>query len=181
LQPKHPRGNTDASELYNVDRVSKSEELGQLPADYSKLPPQPTPVLAKVPELGPPLPGDLGPAIVQSQQPAVANYAPPGQDAATERDALRKEAEAVAGSSVFFRPSNPQRAAAATAAPTQTSSAAAASGLAGFDLQAAGPASMAAPSADPTILSSRSAIARRTRPIRSARNSRAAISTSSRP
>ena len=41
------------TELYNVDRVSKSEGLDGLPSDYSKLP-------AKVPELGPPLPGDLG-------------------------------------------------------------------------------------------------------------------------
>ncbi|EEE05432.1 TrbI/VirB10 family protein [Burkholderia multivorans] len=151
LQPKHPRGSNDATELYNVDRVSKSEELGQLPTDYSKLPSQPTPLPAKVPELGPPLPGDLGPAIVQSQQPAVANYAPPGQDAAAaERDALRKEAEAAAGSSVFFRSSNPQHA--ATAAPTQTASAAPASGLAGFDPQAAGPASTAAQPADPTAV-----------------------------
>jgi len=150
LQPKHSRSGNDATELYNVDHVSKSEELGQLPADYSKLPPQPTPLPAKVPELGPPLPGDLGPAIVQSQQPAVANYAPPGQNAAAaERDALRKEAEAAAGSSVFFRSSNPQRAATATA------SAAPASGLAGFDPQAAGPASTAAQPADPTAVQNR--------------------------
>ena len=53
LQP-HRRGGGQ-SELYNVDRVSKSEGLDGLPSDYSKLP--------KVPELGPPLPGDLGPAI----------------------------------------------------------------------------------------------------------------------
>ncbi len=151
LQPKHSRGNNDATELYNVDRVSKSEELDQLPADYSKLPP---PVPAKVPELGPPLPGDLGPAIVKSQQPTIANYAPPGQDAAAaERDAMRKEAEAAAGSSVFFRSSNPQRG--ATAAPTQTASAAPASGLAGFDPQAAGPASTAAQPADPTAVQNR--------------------------
>ncbi|WP_028731165.1 TrbI/VirB10 family protein [Pandoraea sp. E26] len=153
LQPKHSRGNNDATELYNVDRVSKSEALGQLPSDYSKLP---QPALPKVPELGPPLPGDLGPAIVRSQQPAVANYAPPGQDAAAaERDALRKEAEAAAGSSVFFRSSNSQRAAAATAAPTQIASAAPASGLAGFDPQAAGPASTAAQPADPTTVQNR--------------------------
>lgn len=145
LQPKHQRGNNDATELYNVDRVSKSEELNRLPTDYSKLPP-------KVPELGPPLPGDLGPAIVKSQPPVVANYAPPGQDAAAaERDALRKEAEAAAGSSVFFRSSN-QRAA---AAPTQTASVAPASGLAGFDPQAAGPASTAAQPADPTAVQNR--------------------------
>ncbi|MBG4776151.1 conjugal transfer protein TrbI, partial [Pseudomonas aeruginosa] len=63
LQPQR-RSAGEQTELYNVDRVSKSEGLDGLPADYSKLPP-------KVPELGPPLPGDLGPAIVNSQQPAV--------------------------------------------------------------------------------------------------------------
>src|SRR3546814_4510497 len=59
LQPQR-RSADEQTELYNVDRVSKSEGLDDLPADYSKLPPQ-------VPELGPPLPGDLGPAIVNSQ------------------------------------------------------------------------------------------------------------------
>ena len=92
LQP-HRRGAGEQTELYNVDRVSKSEGLDGLPSDYSKLPP-------KVPELGPPLPGDLGPAIVNSQQSAVAAYAAPGHD---PNDALRKEAEAAAASSVFFR------------------------------------------------------------------------------
>src|SRR5690606_373919 len=84
-----------------VDRVSKSEGLDALPADYSKLPP---PLPASVPELGPPLPGDLGPAIVKSQQPVTAAYAAPGQD---PNDALRKEAEAAAASSVFFRSGSP--------------------------------------------------------------------------
>jgi len=88
------------AELYNVDRVSKSEGLDGLPADYSKLPRLLPPALpADVPELGPPLPGDLGPAIVASQQPAVAAYAAPGHD---PEDALRKEAEAAAASPVFF-------------------------------------------------------------------------------
>src|SRR3546814_10263967 len=59
LQPQR-RGASEQTELFNVDRVSKSEGLDGLPADYSKLPP-------KLPELGPPLPGDLGPAIVNSQ------------------------------------------------------------------------------------------------------------------
>ena len=95
LQP-HRRGTGEQTELYNVDRVSKSEGLDGLPADYSKLPP-------KVPELGPPLPGDLGPAIVKSQQPVTPAYAPPGHDPA---DAWRKEADAAANSSVFFRSGN---------------------------------------------------------------------------
>ena len=62
---------------FNVDRVSKSEGLDDLPADYSKLPPA---LPLDVPELGPPLPGDLGPAIVNSQQPTVAcgpSHVPP--------------------------------------------------------------------------------------------------------
>lgn len=46
LQPQR-RGVHEQTERYNVDRVSKSEGLDGLPADYSKLPP-------KVPELGPP-------------------------------------------------------------------------------------------------------------------------------
>ncbi|WP_454710787.1 TrbI/VirB10 family protein [Cupriavidus nantongensis] len=144
LQPTQRRSASEPTELYNVDRVSRSEGLDRLPTDYSKLPPQ-------VPELGPPLPGDLGPAMVKSQPPTVASYSPPGQDAAAERDALRKEAEAAAGSSVFFRSGN-QR---ATAAPAQTASFGPASGLAGFDPHAAGPASTAAQPADPTAAQNR--------------------------
>ncbi|UVL52370.1 TrbI/VirB10 family protein [Pseudomonas sp. B21-036] len=141
LQPAR-RGVGEQTELYNVDRVSKSERLDALPADYSKLPPA-------VPELGPPLPGDLGPAIVKSQQPVTAGYAPPGHD---PNDAMRKEAEAAAASSVFFR-SGTQK-----TAPAAQSQAAAASGFAAnaaFDPMAAGPASTAAQPADPTAVQNR--------------------------
>ncbi|MGY1487774.1 TrbI/VirB10 family protein [Methylobacillus pratensis] len=145
LQP-HRRGAGEQTELYNVDRVSKSEGLDGLPSDYSKLPP-------KVPELGPPLPGDLGPAIVASQQPAVAAYAAPGHD---PNDALRKEAEAAAASSVFFR-SGGQGQAAPTATVAQATPGApgAASALAAFDPLAAGPASVAAQLAAPAAAQSR--------------------------
>ena len=140
LQP-HRRGAGWQNELYNVDRVSKSEGLDGLPSDYSKLP--------KVPELGPPLPGDLGPAIVAAQQPT---YTPPGHD---PNDALRKEAEAAAASSVFFR-SGQQGKAGATVVATSASRG---NGLAGFDPLAAGPASTAAQAqqsaADPTAVQSR--------------------------
>ncbi|MBN0031148.1 conjugal transfer protein TrbI, partial [Pseudomonas aeruginosa] len=37
LQP-HRRSTGEQTELYNVDRVSKSEGLDALPTDYSKLP-----------------------------------------------------------------------------------------------------------------------------------------------
>ncbi|WP_132979598.1 TrbI/VirB10 family protein [Pigmentiphaga sp. D-2] len=141
LQP-HRRGGGQ-NELYNVDRVSKSEGLDGLPSDYSKLP--------KVPELGPPLPGDLGPAIVASQQPT---YMPPGHDPA---DALRKEAEAAAASSVFFRSGKPEQAAGAVAqaAPNALGAPSMASALAGFDPMAAGPASTAAQPADPAAVQNR--------------------------
>ena len=85
LQPQQ-RGAGESTELYNVDRVSKSEGLDALPTDYSKLPALPP----DVPELGPPLPGDLGPAIVNSQQPVAATYAAPSYD---PNDALRKRSE----------------------------------------------------------------------------------------
>ena len=135
LQP-HRRGGGQ-NELYNVDRVSKSEELDGLPSDYSKLP--------KVAELGPPLPGDLGPAIVASQQPT---YMPPGHD---PEDALRKEAEAAAASSVFFRSGKPGQTAGAAAQATPG----APSAMAAFDPLAAGPASTAAQPSDPTAVPNR--------------------------
>ncbi len=143
LQP-HRRGTREQTELYNVDRVSKSEGLDGLPSDYSKL--------RKVPELGPPLPGDLGPAIVASQQPAVAAYAAPGHD---PNDALRKEAEAAAASSVFFRSGGQGQGQAATVAQAAPGAPGAASALAAFDPLAAGPASTAAQPADPTATQNR--------------------------
>ena len=143
LQP-HRRDAGEQTELYNVDRVSKSEGLDGLPSDYSKL--------RKVPELGPPLPGDLGPAIVASQQPAVAAYAAPGHD---PNDALRKEAEAAAASSVFFRSGGQGQGQAATVAQAAPGAPGAASALAAFDPLAAGPASTAAQPADPTATQNR--------------------------
>ncbi len=96
-------------------------------------------------ERGPPLPGDLGPAIVASQQPT---YMPPGHD---PEDALRKEAEAAAASSVFFRSGKPGQTAGAAAQATPG----APSAMAAFDPLAAGPASTAAQPADPTTVQNR--------------------------
>ncbi|KUM44856.1 TrbI/VirB10 family protein [Pseudomonas sp. EpS/L25] len=142
LQPQR-HGAGEQTELYNVDRVSKSEGLNALPSDYTKLPPT-------VPELGPPLPGDLGPAIVKSQQPAAtATYEPPGHD---PNDELRKEAESAAASPVFFR-SGSQKA--ASVPQSQIAPAPGLAAQAGFDPMAAGPASTAAQPADPTALQNR--------------------------
>ncbi|AEB83955.1 TrbI/VirB10 family protein [Pseudomonas aeruginosa] len=147
LQPQR-RGTGEQTELYNVDRVSKSEGLDALPTDYSKLPPALPP---DVPELGPPLPGDLGPAIVASQQPVTPGYSPPGHD---PEDALRKEADAAAASSVFFR-SGAQGQAATTVAQAAPGAPGVANTLAAFAPLAAGPASTAAQPADPTTVQNR--------------------------
>ena len=107
----HKRERNAATELYNVDRVSRAESLDQLPKDYSKVP-----VAAKpVPALGEPLPGDLGPAIVHAQRNAGAGaYQPPAQ---TGRIAQPGDAEEAARSTVFFRSSS-----AVKAAPSPTAS-----------------------------------------------------------
>jgi len=142
LQPVQRRGGNEADELFNVDRITRSDRLDQLPADYSKLSP-------KVPELGPPLPGDLGPAIVRSQQQVVPTYTAPGEDPAEAmRIAQQKEAEEANASSVFFRAGRPAAAAPAPAA------AALAGDLARFDPMAAGPSSTAAQTA-PTVVQNR--------------------------
>ncbi len=138
LQP-HRRIVEHLTELYNVERVSKSEGLDTLPSDYSKLP-------TKVPELGPPLPGDLGSAIVASQQPVVPTYAPPGQD---PEDTLRRESEAAAASSVFFHAGKQGQTAAAAsgegaAIPSLSTSV--------FDPMAAGPLSTSAQPVDPSVV-----------------------------
>ena len=138
LQP-HRRGADEQTELYNVDRVSKSEGLDGLPADYSKLPP-------KVPELGP-LPGDLGPAIVKSQQPVTPAYAPPGHDPECTAQGGRCCGSFV-GVLPLGRSGRPQRR-------RQVAATGSASGLAGFDPLAAGPASTAARPSDPTAVQNR--------------------------
>lgn len=96
LQSKQ-RPRPPTAELYNVDRVSRAENLDQLPKDYTGIAPAPK---HGPPVLGEPLPGDLGPAILKSQQPM--EMRPPGggvDPAQTERLA----AEEAARSSVFFR------------------------------------------------------------------------------
>ncbi len=148
LQAPQRRGAGEPTELYNVDRVSRSEGLAQLPADYSQLPPALPP---EVPMLGEPLPGDLGGPILRAEQRA-QGYPPSGHDPAeAERLARLKEAEEAAASSVFFRTST-QRATAAT--PAQAAAPAFASNAA-FDPLAAGPASTAAQSLDPTAVQNR--------------------------
>ncbi|WPC06187.1 TrbI/VirB10 family protein [Pseudomonas benzenivorans] len=102
LQPQPRRQGTAPQELYNVDRVARSEGLEQLPADYSQLPP---PAAPEIPQLGPPLPGDLGGPILRAEQQVQGyDYRQAGPDPAeAERMARLKETEEAALSSVFFQ------------------------------------------------------------------------------
>jgi type IV secretion system protein VirB10 len=99
LQP-HKRERNPATELYNVDRVSRADSLDQLPKDYTKVVPMAKPV---VPMLGEPLPGDLGPAIVHAQNHGNTGAYTPAQPG---RIAQLGDAEDAARSSVFFRSSS---------------------------------------------------------------------------
>ncbi len=109
LQP-HKRERNPATELYNVDRVSRADSLDQLPKDYTKVVPMAKPV---VPMLGEPLPGDLGPAIVHAQNRGNTGAYTPAQPG---RIAQPGDTEDAARSSVFFRSSSATKAAPATAA-----------------------------------------------------------------
>ena len=86
------RGN-QPTELYNTDSRNVAEGLGNLPHDYTGLP-------RTVPQLGPPLPGDLGRPILnaQGQGPGPAGQSP--VDA--ERQRLAQETEAARTSHLFI-------------------------------------------------------------------------------
>ena len=138
LQP-HKRERNPATELYNVDRVSRADSLDQLPKDYTKVVPMAKPV---VPMLGEPLPGDLGPAIVAQRNagaPAQTGHiAQPGDD------------EEAARSGVFFRSG------AVKAAPSSTASTAMPEPVSGnqpFNPMA--PAVASAQPTDPTAVQNR--------------------------
>ena len=80
-----PHRGTTGSELYNLGGASAPEGLASLPRDYSGLP-------RHVPNLGPPLPGDLGKPIVNAGAPA-----PP-----VSPDPLAQEQEAALKSQLFI-------------------------------------------------------------------------------
>ena len=85
LQPQHQ---TTGSELYNTNNRTTPDGLANLPRDYTGLP-------RAVPQLGPPLPGDLGRPIVNAGAPAPgmptseAGPSPEQQRIAQEQEAAR--------------------------------------------------------------------------------------------
>jgi type IV secretion system protein TrbI len=100
VNPSRNRGSVNP-ELHNIDRVSKAEGLGQLPSDYSKMPPA-----ASVPILGPPLPGDLGRPMLRAESGQVNPAGRPmayDEQANVERVTRAREMEEAAKAPVFFK------------------------------------------------------------------------------
>ncbi|MBA3772416.1 MAG: TrbI/VirB10 family protein [Ramlibacter sp.] len=135
-----------AAELYNVDRVSRAENLDRLPKDYAGL----SPVKQRPPVLGEPLPGDLGPAMVKAQQPM--EMRPPG-GGVDPAQAERLAAEEAARSSVFFRSGASSVGPKPGAAPAAVDPSASASGNQPFNPM--GTAASAAQPSDPTAVQNR--------------------------
>jgi type IV secretory pathway VirB10-like protein len=98
------------TELYSTDHKTTADGLATLPKDYAGLPRDTTPPPRVVPQLGPPLPGDLGRPILAAQgqgTPAV------GLDAGEQRIVQENEAARV---SRVFAGTNVRQASASTTA-----------------------------------------------------------------
>ncbi len=81
-----PQQQTVGSELYNTNDRDTPDGLANLPRDYAGLP-------KPVPQLGPPLPGDLGPPTANGSAPAPGM--PAGIDLKQQRIAQEREAARV--------------------------------------------------------------------------------------
>ena len=117
LQTRGPRG--WGEELYNTDSKTTADGLAGLPKDYSSLP-------RTVPQLGPPLPGDLGKPMLNAgvAPPAMPGFTtgpdPEQQRLEQERQRLAQEMEAARVSKLF---ASDARATIQTETPTATPSA----------------------------------------------------------
>ena len=118
LQP-HLR--TIGSELYNTDNRNTPDGLANLPTDYTGL-------QRHVPQLGPPLPGDLGRPILSAGAPAPAIASDP------EQQRIAEEHEAALTSHLFATTNVGQITAASFQAPAPAQAAAAAATAASSDL-----------------------------------------------
>jgi len=94
LQGRGNRG-SGGPELFSTDNKPRADGLGTLPRDYAGLPRDQSP---KTPQLGPPLPGDLGRPML-SAPPAGPSSSPSSADA--DRQRLEQEREAARTSKLF--------------------------------------------------------------------------------
>ena len=87
-------------ELYNTERKPTPEGLAALPGDYSQVKP-------RTPQLGPPLPGDLGRPILERQRQL--GIAPGATELSAEEQRLAQQAIQAKEAGVFFRIENRPR------------------------------------------------------------------------
>jgi type IV secretory pathway VirB10-like protein len=113
LQTHHKTG---GSELYNTDNRSTPDGLANLPHDYTGLP-------RGVPQLGPPLPGDLGRPILNAGAPA-PGMPTPTAPADPEQQRIAQEMEAARTSHLFTTTSVTQAAMPPTPLPAASPSSA---------------------------------------------------------
>jgi type IV secretory pathway VirB10-like protein len=90
LRPQHQ---TAASELYNTSSRTTPDGLANLPSDYTGL-------ARPVPQLGPPLPGDLGRSIAKTGTP-VPGMPTPAAGSDPEQQRIAQEQEAARTSGLF--------------------------------------------------------------------------------
>lgn len=90
LKPQH---RTTGSELYNTNNRNTPDGLANLPHDYTGLP-------KPAPQLGPPLPGDLGKPILNAGAPA-PGMPMPGGGPTPEEQRIAQEQEAARTSHLF--------------------------------------------------------------------------------
>ncbi len=127
-----PHGHMTGEELLSTDNKATPDGLNGLPRDYSGLP-------KPVPQLGPPLPGDLGRPLLNAGAPAPGmpqptQPDPEAQRLAQERARLAQELEAARTSRLFASEAR------ATVQPvTATAGAGTTLGLPGLDPSALGP------------------------------------------
>jgi type IV secretion system protein VirB10 len=91
LRKPEPRKPSDAQELYNTDRKPTAEGVSALPGDYSQV----------KPALGPPLPGDLGRAILAKQRASGVMLEETQQDQRLSQQTIQAQQ-----AGIFFRVEN---------------------------------------------------------------------------
>ena len=109
LRPPRANEGSENRELYNVTTKPRADGLEELPASYGDM----------KPELGAPMPGDLGSALLRAQQElgvdpasstlsAAAPFRPSPEDEAARAEALRQAKMAIEAreGAVFFQLSN---------------------------------------------------------------------------
>ena len=100
LQGPALRIQDQTEELYNTERKPTPDGLAALPGDYSQVKPA-------TPQLGPPLPGDLGRPILERQRQL--GVAPGAAELSAEEQRLAQQAIQAKEAGVFFRIENRPR------------------------------------------------------------------------